>query len=109
MFVLCHPQMLELHRLCLGRDEVFFGTSQSNAKAAGDPGARWHSHGGLCDGSGDSLNTGINDRQLRDPDEYMAAGHCNLVLACQSQASPTFLRAANALLTSRSARRPCRL
>ena len=90
MFVLFHPQMLELHRLCLGRDEVFFGTSQSNAKAAGDPGARWHSHGGLCDGSGDALNTGINDRRLRDPDEYMAAGHCNLVLACQSHASATF-------------------
>ena len=39
------------------------------------------SHAGLCDGSGDNLNSGVNDRQLRTPEEYMAAGHCNLVLA----------------------------
>ena len=46
MFVLFHPQLLELHRLCLQREAVYFGTSQSNSKVAGDAGVRWHSHGG---------------------------------------------------------------
>lgn len=81
MFVLFHPQLLELHRLCLQRNDVYFGTSQSNSKAAGDGGVRWHSHGGLCDGSGDLLHSGTNNGKLKSPEEYMAGGLCNLVLA----------------------------
>jgi hypothetical protein len=42
MFVLFHPQMLELHGLCLEREKVYFGTSQSNAKVPGDPGSGWY-------------------------------------------------------------------
>ena len=47
MFVLFHPQLLDLHAMFLQCDptEIYYSTAQSNNKRAGDPGARWHSHG----------------------------------------------------------------
>ena len=63
MFVLFHPQLLAIHRMVLESDDVYYATAQSNSKRAGDPGARWHSHGGM---------PSFNDRRLRTPAEYIA-------------------------------------
>jgi hypothetical protein len=71
MFVLFHPQLLDLHRLVLESDEVYYATAQSNCKRPGDPGARWHSHGGM---------PSFNDCRLRTPAEYIAEGCMNLML-----------------------------
>ena len=72
MFVLFHPQMLALHQLVLECDEVFYATAQSNCKVPGSQGSRWHSHGGM---------PRFNDHRIRTPEEYMAEGCMNLLLA----------------------------
>jgi hypothetical protein len=68
MFVLFHPQLLALHSMVLEAEEVFYATAQSNCKAPGSKGSRWHSHGGM---------PRFNDCKLRTEAEYMAEG-CTL-------------------------------
>jgi hypothetical protein len=63
MFVLFHPQLLAIHRMVLESEDVYYATAQSNSKRPGDPGARWHSHGGM---------PSFNDRRVRTPEEYIA-------------------------------------
>ena len=46
MFVMCHPQMLALQRLCFSCDsrDLFFGQVNLNSKLPGHAGGGWHSH-----------------------------------------------------------------
>ena len=44
MNVLTHPQMLELQRMTLGSDDIYFDHNQLLNRPAGYPGGAWHSH-----------------------------------------------------------------
>ena len=76
MFVLFHPHILELHRLCLGCEHVYQAHVQLNNKAPGDAGGGWHTHAGRAP---------FNDAVLRGPEDYMRHGVMNLLLACELQ------------------------
>ena len=65
MFAMFHPQLLAIHKMVLESDDVYYSTAQSNSKRPGDPGARWHSHGGM---------PSFNDRRIRTPEEYIQEG-----------------------------------
>lgn len=54
MNVLTHPHMLELQRMCLGCDTIFFDHNQLLSRPGGYRGGRWHSHqvGSRCDDCG---------------------------------------------------------
>ena len=72
MFVLFHPHILELHRLCLGCEHVYQAHVQLNNKAPGDAGGGWHTHAGRAP---------VNDGVLRAPEDYMQHGLMNLAPA----------------------------
>ncbi len=71
MNLLTHPQMLDLQRLCLGSDTVYFDHNQLLTRAPGYPGGGWHSHqiGGGCDNA-----------EPVDVEEYRRQPNINLTL-----------------------------
>ena len=71
MNVLTHPQMLQLQRMCLGCEEIYFDHNQLLTRSEGHPGKAWHSHpiGGGKD------NCGVASLQ-----EYRAQPNANLTL-----------------------------
>ena len=54
MNVLTHPHMLELQRMCLGSENIFFDHNQLLSRRGGYSGCAWHSHkiGDRYDGCG---------------------------------------------------------
>ena len=44
MNVLSHPQFLELQRMCLGSDDIYFDHHQLLSRPPGYSGSHWHSH-----------------------------------------------------------------
>ena len=54
MNVLTHPQMLQLQRMSLGSDAIYFDHNQLLTRPPGYPGGAWHSHkvGGGADNCG---------------------------------------------------------
>ena len=71
MRCLMHPDMLGLHRRCLGTDDVYMDNCQSNNKAAPQTGGPWHVHGTGAAGSGRYGETCDDVGPLTDPVEYM--------------------------------------
>lgn len=71
MNVLTHPHMLELQRMCLGCDSIFFDHNQLLSRPGGYAGGSWHSHhtGARYDGRGTATLA-----------EYDAQANANLTL-----------------------------
>lgn len=71
MNVLTHPQMLQLQRLCLGCDDIYFDHNQLLTRPAGYAGGAWHSH---------KIGGGADNRGIANLLEYQAQPNFNLVL-----------------------------
>ena len=71
MNVLTHPQMLQLQRMSLGSDAIYFDHNQLLTRPPGYPGGAWHSHkvGGSADNCG-----------VASLSEYQAQPNFNLTL-----------------------------
>ena len=71
MNVLTHPQMLQLQRMCLGCDEIYFDHNQLLTRPPGYPGGAWHSH---------RIGGGADNCGLAGLSEYQAQPNFNLTL-----------------------------
>ena len=71
MNVITHPQMLQLQRICLGRDEVYFDHNQLLNRPAGYAGGPWHSH---------RLHDNNDQSGVATIEEYDAQANFNLTL-----------------------------
>lgn len=65
MNVLTHPQMLELQRMVLGSDDIYFDHNQLLNRPAGYPGGAWHSHG--IGGGADNCGTASLSEYEKQP------------------------------------------
>jgi hypothetical protein len=80
MRCLFHPDLLDLHRRCLGTSDVFLDNTQLNNKAAPQSGGPWHSHGTGVAGSGLYGERCDDVGACTDPAEYMAQPCINVML-----------------------------
>lgn len=80
MRCLFHPDLLELHRRCLGTQDVFLDNCQSNNKAAPQSGGPWHSHGTGVAGSGRYGEACDDVGPCLDTTAYMAQPCINVML-----------------------------
>jgi hypothetical protein len=80
MRCLFHPDLLDLHRNCLGTSEVFLDNTQLNNKAAPQTGGPWHSHGTGLAGSGRYGEVCDDVGPCTDPIEYMTQPCVNVML-----------------------------
>jgi hypothetical protein len=80
MRMLFHPDLLGLHRRCLGTQDVFLYNTQSNNKAAPQDGGPWHAHGTNAPGSGLFGETCDDAGLLSDTAKYMAQPCVNVML-----------------------------
>ena len=71
MNVLTHPQMLQLQRLCLGCNDIYFDHNQLLTRPAGYAGGAWHSH---------KIGGGADNRGIASLLEYQAQPNFNLTL-----------------------------
>jgi hypothetical protein len=71
MDLLLHPQMLQLQRMCLGCDDVYFDHNQLLTRPAGYPGGGWHSH---------QIGAGKDNCGNASLEEYQAQPNANLTL-----------------------------
>ena len=71
MNVMTHPQMLDLQRLCLGTQTVYFDHNQLLSRAPGYAGGRWHSH---------KIGAGNDDGVVVDLEVYRRQPNINLTL-----------------------------
>ena len=71
MNVLTHPQMLQLQRMCLGSDEIYFDHNQLLTRLPGYPGGAWHSH---------RIGGGADNCGVASLSEYQAQPNFNLTL-----------------------------
>ena len=71
MNVLTHPQLLELQRMCLGSDDVYFDHNQLLTRPPGFPGGNWHSH---------VIGGGTDSCSVASLSEYKAQPNTNLTL-----------------------------
>jgi hypothetical protein len=94
MRCLFHPDMLALHRRCLGTHDVYMDNCQSNNKAAPQSGGPWHVHGTGAAGSGRYGEACDDVGPLMDPAEYMKQPCVNVMLVRgprRSFAAPTIV------------------
>ena len=80
MRCLFHPDLLSLHRSCLGTSEVFMDNTQLNNKAAPQSGGPWHCHGTGLAGSGCFGEICDDVGPCTDPSAYMAQPCVNVML-----------------------------
>ena len=71
MDVLMHPQMLQLQKLCLGCNDIYFDHNQLLTRPAGYAGGAWHSH---------KIGGGADNCGVTSPLEYQAQPNFNLTL-----------------------------
>ncbi|MCZ6675878.1 MAG: hypothetical protein O7E52_01385 [Candidatus Poribacteria bacterium] len=71
MNVLTHPQMLQLQRMCLGCDDIYFDHNQLLTRQPGYPGGAWHSH---------KIGGGVDNCGPASLSEYQAQPNFNLTL-----------------------------
>ncbi len=71
MDVLTHPHMLQLQRLCLGTEAVYFDHNQLLTRPPGYAGGGWHSH---------KIGAGRDCGPINDLAEYQAQPNTNLTL-----------------------------
>ena len=71
MNVLTHSQMLQLQRMCLGCDRIYFDHNQLLTRPAGYPGGAWHSH---------RIGGGADNCGVANLSEYQAQPNFNLTL-----------------------------
>lgn len=71
MNVLTHPQMLELQRMTLGSDDIYFDHNQLLNRPAGYPGGAWHSH---------RIGGGVDNCGIASLSEYETQPNFNLTL-----------------------------
>ncbi len=71
MDVLTHPQMLQLHRMCLACDTVYFDHNQLLSRSGGYAGCPWHSH---------RIGGGYDNCGVASPEEYKAQPNAVLTL-----------------------------
>ncbi len=71
MNLLTHPQMLDLQRLCLRTDSLYFDHNQMLTRAPGYTGGGWHSH---------RIGGGFDDVGPVDIDDYRRQPNINLTL-----------------------------
>ncbi len=71
MDVLTHPQMLQLQRMCLGSDTIYFDHNQLLTRPGGYPGNSWHSH---------PIGAGRDNCGVADLAEYRAQPNTNLTI-----------------------------
>ena len=71
MNVLMHPQMLQLQRMCLGCDDIYFDHNQLLTRPGGYSGGAWHSH---------TIGGGKDNCGVASPSEYQAQPNSNLTL-----------------------------
>ena len=87
MRCLFHPDLLNLHRACLGSEDVYYDNAQSNNKAAGYSGGGWHVHGTGAAGSGLHGERCDDVGPLTDMQAYMAMPCVNIMLIYPVSAS----------------------
>ena len=71
MNLMLHPQMLQLQRLCLACDEIYFDHNQLLTRPGGYPGGAWHSH---------RIGAGKDDCGIASLAEYKTQPNANLTL-----------------------------
>ena len=71
MNVLTHPQMLQLQRMSLGSDDIYFDHNQLLTRPPGYPGGAWHSH---------KIGGGADNCGVASLSEYQAQPNFNLTL-----------------------------
>ena len=71
MNVITHPNMLELQRMCLGSDAVYFDHNQLLSRPGGYAGGGWHSH---------EMGSRYDNRGVVTVDEYDAQANAILTL-----------------------------
>jgi|GEM_PF-548460 hypothetical protein len=71
MNVLTHPQMLQLQRMCLGCEAIYFDHNQLLSRPGGYPGGPWHSH---------KIGGGKDDCGSASLDQYKAQPNALLTL-----------------------------
>ena len=71
MNVLTHPQMLQLQRMCLGSEDIYFDHNQLLNRPGGYPGGAWHSH---------RIGGGADNCGVASLSEYQAQPNFNLTL-----------------------------
>ena len=71
MNLLTHPQMLDLQRLCLGSNTVYFDHNQLLTRAPGYAGGGWHSH---------QIGSGCDNAEPVGLEEYRRQPNINLTL-----------------------------
>ena len=71
MNVLTHPQMLQLQRMSLGSDAIYFDHNQLLTRPPGYPGGAWHSH---------KVGGGADNCGVASLSEYQAQPNFNLTL-----------------------------
>ena len=71
MNVLTHPQMLQLQRMSLGSDAIYFDHNQLLTRPPGYPGGAWHSH---------KVGAGADNCGAANLSEYQAQPNFNLTL-----------------------------
>ena len=71
MNILTHPQMLQLQRIALGSDDIYFDHNQLLTRPPGYPGGAWHSH---------KIGGGADNCGVADLSEYQAQPNFNLTL-----------------------------
>ena len=71
MNVLTHPQMLQLQRMCLACDDIYFDHNRLLTRPPGYPGGGWHSH---------IIGGGTDNCGVASLSEYKAQPNTNLVL-----------------------------
>ena len=71
MNVLTHPQMLQLQRMCLGCEAIYFDHNQLLTRSGGYPGGAWHSH---------RIGGDKDDCGIASPSEYQTQPNSNLTL-----------------------------
>ena len=69
--VLTHPQMLQLQRMCLGSDNIYFDHNQLLTRPGGYLGSSWHSH---------PIGAGRDNCGVADLTEYRAQPNTNLTI-----------------------------
>ena len=77
--VLTHPQMLQLQRMCLGSDNIYFDHNQLLTRPGGYPGSSWHSH---------PIGAGRDNCGVADLTEYRAQPNTNLPCLLYTSPSP---------------------
>ena len=71
MDVLTHPQMLQLQRMCLASDTIYFDHNQLLTRPGGYPGNSWHCH---------PIGAGRDNCGVADLTEYRAQPNTNLTI-----------------------------